>query len=272
MTRLPRALYGFFLVCFTLLVACSAKVNVPSNVSVRLLGNAFHVAPSVISDIAPGGQARVNATVNIHDGSFSPFRLLGLPGSWSGVIVTLVSPTVNGGFQAGTNSLSIAKALFSGVPLTATAPFPPMRPSTDYKTAVYLEDTASGPTLLSASAASSAITINAGPNTLVYNVTVNGQEGTYSCIRSINNNVVADNYITKGDEIILSTGIATSQPGVNDVYVRLSGPCYNPGSPVLLKHFTIADINNWNTLDWNTPVATGSYVPANLIGGPLAGC
>jgi streptogramin lyase len=254
-------------------VACSAKVNVPSEVSVRLLGNTFHVAPSVISDIAPGGQARVNATVNIHDSSFSPFKLLGLPANWSsgisGVLVTLVSPTANGSFQAGTNSLLIPRASFGvGPTYQATAPFPPMRPSTDYQTAVYLEDTASGPTLLSASAASSAITINAGANNLVYNVTINGQEGSYNYSRSFNNNVVADNYITKNDEVILSTGIATSQPGVNDVYVRLSGPCYS-ASPLLLKHFTSADINNWNTLDWNTAVATGTFVPANLIGGSL---
>lgn len=237
----------------------------------------FTALPKVEKSEASDGMAHVRVGINIKDESVGPrFRIQALPGTWTEAQVTLFSSTANTTYNPAIHSVTIPFASFSGSPLGATASFPPLRPATDYTARAFLKNTAGAISTLrlAGSQVNTALTLNAGANTVLFNISVNGNEATYNVATgsSTNNNVVTGNTITKDDTVTLNTGIVANQPGVDRVDIKISGAAYgNPGTPVLIKRFTNAMAASWNTYVWDTSAAntadTANYNPATLAGG-----
>ncbi|MDB5099428.1 MAG: hypothetical protein JWM80_3849 [Cyanobacteria bacterium RYN_339] len=231
----------------------------------------FESQPSIARVIPADGLAHVETKVNIIDNSPThTYGLLALPGTWTSSLVTLLSPTANGAYNAAKNSVTLgfgAYGCVAGV-CTATAIFPPLRPAADYAGQVFLQNTSG--TLRLAGSSSGTYTLNAGANTLTWTVNPNANEATFNVASSSNNNVVTGNSVVKGDTVVLNTGIAANQPAVSYVDVLISGVAY--GSPVIPVNIArLATAASWNQFTWNTAndnlVLPSNYVAATFTGG-----
>jgi hypothetical protein len=241
--------------------------------------NVFTSQPRIVSTSsmeANDGMSHVQVRVNIEDqGQALPiprFRIQALPAAWSDALVTLYSATASTAYSNSIHRVIIPEINFTGSPLGATATFPPLRPATDYTARVFLRNDV-GATLvnprLAGSASQTGVTLNAGSQNLLFNVSVNGQESSYSVTAgsSVNNNVVTGGNIVKGDTVSLSTGIANNQAGIDHVDLVLSGAAYG-GSNCILGRITTA--GSFSTFSWNSNSnagAPGTFLAASLVGG-----
>jgi hypothetical protein len=246
---------------------------------VRTQGDAkiFSGAPKITKTeetVPDDGMSHVKVKLNVIDDepvAAPKFSIKALPGAWSDAVITLFSATASTGFANATHRVTLPFGSFSGSPLQAAATFPPLRPAGDYTARAFLRNDVGG-TLSPRLAGSLQLTgqaLNAGANTLTFNISVNGAEATYAVNAgsSTNLNVVTGNNIVAGDTVTLATGIAANQPGIDHIDVRISGAAYSSSTALLARLSTPA---SWNSFTWNTtntPGAPATFVPATLVGG-----
>jgi hypothetical protein len=197
-----------------------------------------------------------------------------LPGAWTDALVTLFSSTANTGYVNTTHSVTIPQGLFAGVPLTAGAAFPPLRPANDYVARCFLRNDAGAtvPLRLAASKQLAGVTLDAGANTINFTLTINASESSYNIVAASSafKNVVSDGYIVSGDQIDFNTGMDAAAPGVDHVDAVLTGAAYGGGTAILGR---IQSPTPFNTFHWDSSLdaaAPGNYLAASLVGGNLA--
>ncbi|MDB5096753.1 MAG: hypothetical protein JWM80_1174 [Cyanobacteria bacterium RYN_339] len=224
----------------------------------------------------PGdGMSHVQVRLTIAQPPAIPkFHLEALPGAWTDALVTLFSATANTGYVSATHSQVIPQGFFFGLPLTGAANFPPLRPANDYVARCFLRNDvgATIPLRLAASQQQTAVTLDAGANTINFTLSLNANESSYSIVAASSSfkNVVSDGYIVKSDQIDFNTGIQANAPGVDHVDAVINGAAYGGGSAILGR---ITNPANFASFTWNSnvnAVAPGTYLSATLVGGNLA--
>jgi hypothetical protein len=234
----------------------------------------------VKSSAPDDGMSHVQVRLTVDEAALAAphFHLEAMPAlaNWKDAFVTLFSATANTAFVTGTHSVTIPKAAFSGVPLTATSVIAtPLRPASDYVARCFIRNDVGGsiPLRLAASLEKTAVALDAGTNTINFNLTLNASESSYNIVASSSSfkNVVSDGYLVVGDVIDMNTGMDAAAPGVDHIDVVLTGAAYGGGTAILGRLASGA----LNTFHWDSSVdagAPGTYSQATYAanGGNLA--
>lgn len=228
----------------------------------------FSSDAKLVKTISKSRMANVNVKMQVKEAPSLGFRIQALPGTWTQAVVQLYKDsTTNGTFDPTKHVRTIPFASFVAgtAPWVkeASASFPPLKPAAGYNTECYVQNDA-GTIVTSRLAGSQTNTLAlvAGNNNLDFIISVNGKEATYNVASSTNGNNVSGNQIVKDDALVLNTGIATDQVGVDRIDLKVSGLAY-PGGPVIFKRLTRAsDAATWDTFTWDT-AASDTAAPEN---------